>query len=268
MKYLDIYYKKRNILDVDGVLGLGSYIKHDASIYYNINKSLHNCLNKIATYDKKNKKIIICDSERGSKSSKFDINFSYNKFNYPGLIPITKLNLKLNNSELLLNAEAYIGLSPFLITSEEVKKKVEDIYFENESSKSKKNKKKNNAEIITEKLYYNIYLDEKEYEYNYDENKDINSIENVLNCDDFESNIKKTGNKWYFGFDQNNIERVEFDLEKGKINIFIFTYKYLIIRIGLFILILGIFIYAFIIVFQKKKNKGNKNEAEQELMDI
>ena len=265
MKYLDIYYKKKNILNVDGVLGLGSYIKHDASIYYNINQSLHNCYYKISTYDRKNKKIIICDNELSSKSNKFQIQFSYNAFNYPGLISITKLNLFLNESELLLNEEAYIGINPFIIISQEAEQKIENTYFENENHKKKKN---NNIEIIHEKLYYNIFLDNKEYEYKYDENRDINLIKNYLDVYNFKNKIKETNNKWYFGFDQNNIERVEFNFDEGKINIFVFTYKYLVIRIGLFLLLLCFFIYAFIIVFQKRKDKSHRNENEQELMEI
>ena len=85
MKYLDIYYIKENILNIDGVLGLGSYIKQDANIYYNINQTTNNCFNKISTYDRKNKKIIICDTDTSSKLNNFVIDFSYNTFNYPGL---------------------------------------------------------------------------------------------------------------------------------------------------------------------------------------
>ena len=84
----------------------------------------------------------------------------------------------------------------------------------------------------------------------------------------FENGIINKGNKWYFGLDQNNIERAEFNFDEGKINIFVYSLKYIIIRITLFILVLGFFIYAFIIVFQKRKDKIKKNEQEQELMDM
>ena len=104
MKYLDIYYIKENILNIDGVLGLGSYIKQDANIYYNINQTTNNCFNKISTYDRKSKKIIICDTDTSSKLNNFVIDFSYNTFNYPGLITITKLDLLTNNKEIGLFA--------------------------------------------------------------------------------------------------------------------------------------------------------------------
>jgi hypothetical protein len=127
MKFLDVYYKKSNTLIADGVLGLGSYIKHDSSIFYYINQTSHDCFNKISTYDRKNKKIIICDSETSTKSNKFQINFSYNTFNEPGLITITKLDLIFNNTEKFLNDEAYIGLIPLLISPNEIDKWIESL---------------------------------------------------------------------------------------------------------------------------------------------
>lgn len=266
MKFLDIYYKKTNILNVDGVLGLGSYIKHEANIYNNINQTYHNCFNKITTYDRKNKQIIICDSETSTKSNKFEINFSYNTFNYPGLIPITKLNLIFNKKEIELNEEAYIGLFPLFIPTNEINKWIEQIYFESLDNDKKINK--TDVEIMIEKLNYKIYFDEKEYNYNYDENRNTDEIQKYLDLDSFENNIINTKNKWYFGFDQNNIERVEFDFDQGKINVYIYSFKYIIIRLAIFILVLGFFVYAFMVVFQKRKNKNPKNETEQELMDI
>ena len=269
MKFLDIYYKKANILKADGVLGLGSYVKHDANIYYNINQTNCNCFNKISTYDRKNKKIIICDSETSTKSNKFQINFSYNTFNDPGLISITKLDLILNKKEKYLNDEAYIGLIPILISPNEINKWIENSYFENEDSTNKKDKKdKLDTEIITEKLLYKLYFEQKEYPYNYDENKDMNEISKFLDLYKFKYTINSMTNKWYFGFDQKNIERVEFDFDKGKMNIFVYSLKYIIIRISLFILVFGFFVYAFIVVFQKRKEKIQKNETEQELMDL
>lgn len=268
MKFLDIYYKKSNIINADGVLGLGSYIKHDSSIYYNINQTSHDCFNKILAYDRKNKEIIICDSEASTKSNKFQINFSYNAFNLPGLITITKLNLILNEKEKYLNDEAYIGLFPILISPNEIDKWVEDTYFQNENLTNKMNKNNNGTPIITEKLIYSLYFDENEYQYNYDENKNFNSINKFLDYDLFEDNIIKMKNKWYFGFDQKNIERIEFNFDKGEINFFVYSIKYLIIRISLFILVLGFFFYSFINVFQKRKEKISKNETEQELIDM
>ena len=267
MKYLDIYYKKENILNVDGVLGLGAYIKQDSNIYYNINQTYHNCFNKITTYDRKNKKIIICDSDSSTKSNKLEINFSYNTFNYPGLIPITKLNLILNKKEIELNDEAYVGLIPLLVPPNEINKMIEESYFDSEDPVNK-NRENNWTQIAIEKLYYEIYFDEKKYSYNYDENLDLNSIKKYLDLEDFVDSIVKIKNKWYFGFDQKNIERVEFDFDKGNINLFVYSFKYIIIRVTLFILVLGFFIYAFIIVFQKRKDKNQKNETEQELIDM
>ena len=267
MKFLDIYYKKSNTLIADGVLGLGSYIRHDSSVFYYINQTSHDCFNKISTYDRKNKKIIICDTEPSTKSNKFQINFSYNTFNEPGLITITKLDLIFNNTEKYLNDEAYIGLIPLLISPDEIDKWIEDSYFKNEGINNN-SKKKDDIEIITEKLYYKMYFDEQEYPYIYDENRDMYPIKRFMDIYSFENKIISMGNKWYFGLDQNNIERVEFDFDEGKINIFVYSLKYIIIRITLFILVLGFFIYAFITVFQKRKDKIKQNEAEQELMDM
>lgn len=264
MKYLDIYYKKENILNVDGVLGLGSYIKQDTNIYYNINQTYQNCFNKISTYDKKNKKIIICDTSLSSKSNNILIDFSYNTFNYPGLITITKLDLLMNNKEIGLNDEVFVGLIPLFISPNNAQKLIEDIYFEN----VEKSKNITEVQIIIEKLNYKIYFDEQEYLYDYDENKDLNIVNNFINLDEFENNIIKLKNKWYFGFSQSNIERVEFDFNQGTIKVFVFTFKYMLIRMTLFIIVFGIFIYTFIIVFQKKKSKKLKSDKEQELMEM
>ena len=264
MKYLDIYYKKENILNVDGVLGLGSYIKQDTNIYYNINQTYQNCFNKISTYDKKNKKIIICDTSLSSKSNNILIDFSYNTFNYPGLITITKLDLLMNNKEIGLNDEVFVGLIPLFISPNNAQKLIENIYFEN----VEKSKNITEVQIIIEKLNYKIYFDEQEYLYDYDENKDLNIVNNFINLDEFENNIIKLKNKWYFGFSQSNIERVEFDFNQGTIKVFVFTFKYMLIRMTLFIIVFGIFIYTFIIVFQKKKSKKLKSDKEQELMEM
>ena len=271
MKFLDIYYKKFNILNADGVLGLGSYIKHDANIYYNINQTYHDCFNKISIYDRKNKEIIICDSESSTKSNKFNIDFSYYIFSQPGLITITKLNLILNKKEKDLNDEAYIGLFPIIISPNEIDKWVEDSFFQSEGLTNKINKNNNNntdTQIITEKLYYSLHFDGKQYQYNYDENKNLNLINKFLDYDLFEDTIIQLKNKWYFGFDQKNIERVEFNFDNGKINVFVYSIKYLIIRISLFILVLGFFFYSFVNVFKKRKEKLPKNETEQELIDM
>lgn len=268
MKFLDIYYKKVNILNVDGVLGLGSYIKQEANIYSSINYTYHNCLKKITTYDRKNKQIIICDSELSTKSNKFQINFSYNSFNYPGLIPITKFNIIMNKKEIDLNDEAYIGLIPLFIPPNEINKWIEDTFIEKEDDKEKNNKNNLNVvEIMPEKLNYKIFLDEKEYLYNYDGDKNINEIKKFLDLEEFENSINGL-NKWYFGLDKNNIERIEFDFDQGKINIFVYSFKYIIVRMSLLILVVAFFIYSIIIVFQKKRDKIQKNEAEQELIDM
>ena len=263
MKYLDIYYIKENILNIDGVLGLGSYIKQDANIYYNINQTTNNCFNKISTYDRKNKKIIICDTDTSSKLNNFVIDFSYNTFNYPGLITITKLDLLTNNKEIGLNDEVYVGLVPLFISPSNVQKWIEELYFENEKIINM-----TEAQIIIDKLNYKIYFDEQEYLYNYNENMDLNTISKYVNLEKFEDNIVNLKNKWYFGFDQSNIERVEFNFNDGNIKVFVYSFKYILIRMTLFIIVFGIFIYAFIIVFQKRKGKSIKNETEQELLEM
>jgi hypothetical protein len=263
MKYLDIYYIKENILNIDGVLGLGSYIKQDANIYYNINQTTNNCFNKISTYDRKNKKIIICDTDTSSKLNNFVIDFSYNTFNYPGLITITKLDLLTNNKEIGLNDEVYVGLVPLFISPSNVQKWLEELYFENEKIINM-----TEAQIIIDKLNYKIYFDEQEYLYNYNENMDLSIISKYMNLERFEDNIVNLKNKWYFGFDQSNIERVEFNFNDGNIKIFVYSFKYILIRMTLFIIVFGIFIYAFIIVFQKRKGKSIKNETEQELLEM
>jgi hypothetical protein len=263
MKYLDIYYIKENILNIDGVLGLGSYIKQDANIYYNINQTTNNCFNKISTYDRKNKKIIICDTDTSSKLNNFVIDFSYNTFNYPGLITITKLDLLTNNKEIGLNDEVYVGLVPLFISPSNVQKWIEELYFENEKIINM-----TEAQIIIDKLNYKIYFDEQEYLYNYNENMDLNTISKYMNLEKFEDNIVNLKNKWYFGFDQSNIERVEFNFNDGNIKVFVYSFKYILIRMTLFIIVFGIFIYAFIIVFQKRKGKNIKNETEQELLEM
>ena len=263
MKYLDIYYIKENILNIDGVLGLGSYIKQDANIYYNINQTTNNCFNKISTYDRKNKKIIICDTDTSSKLNNFVIDFSYNTFNYPGLITITKLDLLTNNKEIGLNDEVYVGLVPLFISPSNVQKWIEELYFENEKIINM-----TEAQIIIDKLNYKIYFDEQEYLYNYNENMDLNTISKYMNLERFEDNIVNLKNKWYFGFDQSNIERVEFNFNDGNIKVFVYSFKYILIRMTLFIIVFGIFIYAFIIVFQKRKGKSIKNETEQELLEM
>ena len=263
MKYLDIYYIKENILNIDGVLGLGSYIKQDANIYYNINQTTNNCFNKISTYDRKNKKIIICDTDTSSKLNNFVIDFSYNTFNYPGLITITKLDLLTNNKEIGLNDEVYVGIVPLFISPSNVQKWIEELYFENEKIINM-----TEAQIIIDKLNYKIYFDEQEYLYNYNENMDLNTISKYMNLEKFEDNIVNLKNKWYFGFDQSNIERVEFNFNDGNIKVFVYSFKYILIRMTLFIIVFGIFIYAFIIVFQKRKGKNIKNETEQELLEM
>ena len=263
MKYLDIYYIKENILNIDGVLGLGSYIKQDANIYYNINQTTNNCFNKISTYDRKNKKIIICDTDTSSKLNNFVIDFSYNTFNYPGLITITKLDLLTNNKEIGLNDEVYVGLVPLFISPSNVQKWIEELYFENEKIINM-----TEAQIIIDKLNYKIYFDDQEYLYNYNENMDLSIISKYMNLERFEDNIVNLKNKWYFGFDQSNIERVEFNFNDGNIKVFVYSFKYILIRMTLFIIVFGIFIYAFIIVFQKRKGKSIKNETEQELLEM
>ena len=80
---------------------------------------------------------------------------------------------------------------------------IEESYFDSEDPINK-NRENNWTQIAIEKLYYEIYFDEKKYSYNYDENLNLNSIKKYLNLEDFEDGIVKMKNKWYFGFDQKN----------------------------------------------------------------
>ena len=274
MKFLDIFYQKSNLLNADGVLGLGGYFNSDSNIYYYLNQLPQNCSKNIAIFDKKNKKISICE-DKSTKTKKLTIALNYDSKEEQGLVDISKINYLSNNNELKINNEAFIGIIPILIATNEVNQWVVENYLK-EEEKEKKNKNSLSEEI--QKYNSNYYLIENspikiifnntEYLYKNNDRKNMTYINSFLDLNEFESNINKKKNKWYLGLDNKNIERVEFDYEKGEIDILLYSYKYIIIRIILFILVLIFFIYAALNVLQKKKDKNPKSENEQELVDI
>lgn len=276
IKYLDIYYKKKNLLKADGVLGLGTYLNNDSNIYYYLNKIPNNCLNNFTVYDKKNKKLSICEADQSTKGNKISIPFKYNSLLEQGLIDISKINLLLNKNELKINNEAFTGLIPLLIlTKKESQWVVDNFYNEENKEKSKTNLneiEKNNINYdekkIIESMQIKFIFNNSEYLYENNDKKDINYIESFLDLEEFEDNMKNKINKWYLGLDNKDIERIEFDFDKREISIVLYSFKYLIIRISLFILVFGFSVFTFLNIFQKKKEKSQKNENEQELIDI
>ena len=267
MRFLDIYYKKFNLLNADGVLGLGNYFNSEFNIYYYLNQKENNCSKNLAIYDKKNKKVIICDSEQSTKSNKFIIPLNYYSKDGQGLIDISKINLGLNDNELEIKNKAFIGLIPMLIPTKKETEWIVDNYLKKNKEKKDKNFKYDEEAIIENSLI-KIDFDKNDYLYEKNDKKNISYIKSFLNLEEFQNNFKNKINKWYFGLDTKDIERVEFDFDKKELNVFIYSYKYLIIRISLFILIFGFFVYSVLNVFHKKKKKNPKNENEQELMDI
>ena len=268
MKFLDIYYKKRNILNADGVFGLGHYSNTKFNIYYYLNQLPNNCSNNLAIYDKKNKKILICDSEQSTKSNKFYIPLNYDLKEGRGLIDISKINIGLNDKEITIKNEAFVGLIPLLIPTKKATQFIVDNYLKEKDKEIKEKKIKYDEEEIIEISPIKITFVNSQYLYKNLDNKNLNYINSFLNLDEFENYFKINVNKWYIGLTTKDIERVEFDFDKSEVIIFIYSYKYFIIRISLYILIFGFFIISVLNVFHKKKEKNPKNENEQELMDI
>ena len=268
IQFLDIYDKKLNLLKADGVLGLGYY--YYENIFFNLNCSHENDL---VIYDKKNKKISICEPDQSTKSNKNTFSFGYNPQYTQGELTLSKINIESNNSEININKGSLVGLIPVLIPTYKETKLIFENYLKDEEKKgikTKSEKKYSNDEMdeIVEKLSLKLLFEDKEYLYEYNDKKNISQIESFLDLDEFEKNIKNNINKWYIGLDNKDIERIEFNYDKQEINIFFISYKYLIIRITLFILPLGFFIYAILNVLKKKKENNPKSENEQELIDI
>lgn len=261
MKFLDVYNKKKSLLEADGVLGLGLYdysVYGDSIFYY-----LKNCSNNITIYDKINKKISLCESDESTKNNKIPVPLRYNdiEINYQEIINITKIII--NEEKKDLKKYTFIGLIPLLITSKEV----EDIILK-EAKKLNPNITQKNLAQNNRSVTYKIFIEGKEFDYENDEN--INShMKNILDLEDFENNFHENyKNYWYLGLNKNNVERLVIDYNKRNLNIYIKCKIYLIIRIILFILTAGFFIYAVFDVLTKKKGKNIKNENEQELMDM
>ena len=267
IKFVDIYFKKTNLLNADGVLGLGGYFNSDSNIYYYLNKLPKNCSYNIATYDKKNKKISICE-DKSTKSQKLIIPLNYDSKEEQGLIDISKIIFISDNNELKIKNEAFIGIFPILMPTNEVNQWIIENYLRNYPEEIRLINSNYSKQKIIENSPIKIIFNKTEYLYENNEIKNISYIKSILDLNEFGNIINKKKNKWYLGLDNKNIERVEFNYGKREINIYLKTYKYLIIRIILFIIVLIFFIFAVLNVFGKKKDKNPKNENEQELMDI
>ena len=261
MKFLDVYHKKTNVLNADGVLGLGlyDYLKYDRTIFY----YLKNCVNNITIYDNNNKNILICEPDDYTKTDKVFVPLKYNNIviNYQGVVHTNKIII--NEKELNLEEEhIFIGLFPLLIFSKEVNDRIIE-------EKKELNLKINNKNLaLDNNLKYKLFIEDNEFIYE-NEEKDINRIKPFLNVEEFVNNFQKNYlNNWYLGLNKKIFERVVIDYNEKEITIFIKSYRYLIIRIILFLLTTGFFIYALIDVLTKKKSKSPKNENEQELMDL
>ena len=266
IQFLDIYNQTLNLLKVDGVLGLGSY-------FFTNNFNNLNCShdNDLVIYDKKNKKVSICESDESTKSNKNSISFSYNSKYAQGELTLSKLNMISNKNEIDINNKVLIGLIPELIPTYKESKLIYDNYLNEETrivDKSEQKYTDDNIDEIVKKLSLKLFFEDKEYLYEYNEKNNIIHSETFLDLKGFEKNIKNNINRWYIGLDSKNIERIEFNYDKQEINIFYISYKYLIIRIPFFILALGFFIYIVLNVFSKKKDINPKSENEQELVDI
>ena len=261
MKFLDVYNKKNNLLNVDGVLGLGlyEYLKFDRTIFY----YLKNCVNNITIYDNNNKNIYICEPDDYTKTDKVFIPLGYNNIviNYQGVVEPNKIII--NENELKIkDAHTFIGLFPLLIFS----KDVNNLVFEEKKKLNQKITTKNL--VFDNKIKYKLFIEDNAFIIK-NEERDINNIKPFLNVEEFVNNFQKNYlDNWYLGLNKKIFERVVINYNERVITIFIKSYRYLIIRIILFLLAIGFFIYALIDVVTKKKSQSPKNENEQELMDI
>jgi len=239
MKFLDIHYTKDIFVNADGVLGLGlyDYLKFDRSIF----KHLDNCQNNLTIYDKTNKQILLCESDESNKDS-MEISLKYKDlvFNDQGLISISKLKLKQPDKDLKIdNYEnlAFVGLVPLLVPPK-------------------------NLKIDKDKFTYEIWLEDKGISY---KNADRKSFKHLFEVEDFETNFEKNyENNWYIGLNQKNFERVVFDYNNRRINIYLKGRGITILRIICLLLTTAVFIYAVIdvLILSKKKDKKRKNEQD------
>ena len=281
MKFLDVYYKKRNFLNADGILGLGAYKNSDSrtNIFYYLNKHQNNsCLkNNMTIYDKKENKLFICEpSYISTKTNKISVPFDYDKKYNEGVISISKINLIPYKKELSLNNiynnEAFIGITPLIIFPKDVNKWISDSYIEEENQKISSFISHTNIiyedEEIIEKIPINFMIENNEYIYENCREKNFSFIKSFLNLEEFGNIFKNNISKFYLGLFTDNIERVEFDYDKKRMNIFIYTYKYMLIRIIIFIFAVGFFIFAILTVFQKKNERNQKIDNDQELIDL
>ena len=268
MRFLDVYYKKNNILNADGVFGLGKYENSKFNIYYYLNRSPNTCSNNLAIYDKKNKKILICESEQSTKSNKLLMPLKYDSKEGQGFIDILKISIGPNDNELQIKNEAFIGLIPILVPTKAASQFIVENYLKENNNELKDKNINNDEGAIIENSPIKFTFENNEYLYKNIDSKNLSYINSFLNLDEFQNNFKNKINEWYLGLTTKDIERVEFDFDKKEVNIIIYSYKYLTIRITLFILIFAFFIFSALNVFLKKKEKNPKNENEQELMDL
>ena len=239
MKFLDIHYTKDKFVNADGVLGLGlyDYLIFNRSIF----KYLDNCQNNMTIYDKINKQILLCENDESYKDS-MEISLRYKDLviNDQGLINITQLKLKQANKDLKIdNYEnfAFVGLIPLLVPPK-------------------------NLKIDKDKFTYEIWLEGKELSY---ENADRKSFKKIFEVEEFQTNFQKNyENNWYLGLNQKNFEKVVFDFNNRRINIYLKGRGITILRIICLLLTTAFFIYAAIdvLVLSKKKDKKRKNEQE------
>lgn len=239
MKFLDVHFIKNKYVNADGVLGLGfyDYLKFERSIF----SYLDNCQNNMTIYDKINEKILLCEKDESNKDS-LELSLKYKDlvFNDQGLINITKLKLKQNNKDLVMDnyeSLAFVGLVPLLVPPK-------------------------NLKIDKDKFTYEVWLEDKPISY---KNADRKSFKHQLEVEQFENNFEKNyENNWYLGLNQKIFEKVEFDYNNRKINIYFKGRGITILRIICLLLTTAFFIYAVIdvLILSKKKDKKRKNEQE------
>lgn len=257
MRFIEVNAQEKNLLNVDGVLGLGNYKYNQpekANIFFNLRKIEKNCLNNMLIYDKINKKIIICENDEITED--YTLSFPFRSkdviANNYGVLNITKINetqLEKNN----INKFSFIGLIPGFVIPKGIK---ELIYGSNKEK---------------EEDSYKIFIEDKEYIYQNRE-YDLSNIKPYLDIDQFKSIFKEQYiNYWYLGLGNENIKRIVIDYDKMDIKLKIdkINYIILILRIILLFGSVAFFIYAIINVFIRKKEKDIINDDDgQELMNL
>ena len=255
MKFIEVSTQEKNLLNVDGVLGLGNYKYNkpeEANIFFNLRKIEKNCLNNMVIYDKINKKIILCEKDEITENYTIALPFIIKDVvvNNYGVLNITKINEKqLENNNI--NKFSFIGLIPGFVIPKGIKKL---LYGSNEEK---------------EEDSYKLFIGDKEYIYQ--NNKyDLSNIDPYLDIDQFKSNFKEQyTNYWYLGLGDEDIKRIVIDYDKMDIKLkFDKNYLKLIIRIILLIIVIGFFLYAVFNVFTRKKEKDLINDDGQELMNL